>query len=118
MSPSLTPAILTSIASRRSSPFDLTARLLLGAGAVATALWLGLSYRSELLQTQAEFVAIQGKAATAAQTAEALQKARQARAFQPDTRPKLVEWLVLHFQGRDRQAQSVAEGGARRETWK
>jgi predicted Zn-dependent protease len=79
----------------------------MASAAVAAAVWLTLSYRSERLQTAADRVAIKGENIPAAEAREALRKARQARALQPDSDPKLLEWLLLRFLGRNREAEAL-----------
>jgi len=76
--------------------------------AIAAVAWLALSYRSERLQTEVERVVLKGENIPAAEARAALRKARQARALQPDSRPKLVEWLLLRFLLRNREAENLA----------
>jgi hypothetical protein len=85
-------------------------------------IWLALSYRSERLQSEVERVTIKGEAITAVEAEEALRKVRDARAFQSDSGPKFLEWLLLHLRGRDRQADALAveivrDEPANAETW-
>ena len=76
--------------------------------AIAAVAWLTLSYRSERLQTEVERAVLKGENIPAAEARTALRKARQARALQPDSRPKLVEWLLLRFLRRNREAENLA----------
>jgi hypothetical protein len=94
----------------------------MASAAVAAVIWLALSYRSERLQSEVERVTIKGEAITAVEAEEALRKVRDARAFQSDSGPKFLEWLLLHLRGRDRQADALAveivrDEPANAETW-
>jgi hypothetical protein len=79
----------------------------MAAAAIAAVVWLALSYRSERAMTEAEHVAIKGENVPAPEAKAALQKARQARMLQPDSRPKLLEWLLLRFLRRNREAEAL-----------
>jgi hypothetical protein len=79
----------------------------MAAAAVAAVVWLALSYRSERVLTEAELVAIKGENVPAAEAKAAVRKARQARTLQPDSRPKLLEWLLLRFLRRNREAEAL-----------
>jgi hypothetical protein len=80
----------------------------MASAAAAAVVWLALSYRSERLETEADQVAIKGEHVPAAEAREALRKARQARTLQPDSGPKLLEWLLLRFLHRNREAEALA----------
>jgi predicted Zn-dependent protease len=75
--------------------------------AAAAVIWLALSYRSERLKTDAERVVNKGENIPAAEARSALRKARQARALRADSEPKLLEWLLLRFMGRNREAEAL-----------
>jgi predicted Zn-dependent protease len=79
----------------------------MAAAAIAAVVWLALSYRSERLQTDADLVAIKGENVPPAEAREALRKAREARTLQPDAGPKLLEWLLLRFLRRNREAEAL-----------
>jgi predicted Zn-dependent protease len=75
--------------------------------AIAAVAWLALSYRSERLLTDGERVALKGENVPPAEAKDALRKARDARTLQPDSRPKLLEWLLLRFLRRNREAEAL-----------
>jgi hypothetical protein len=85
----------------------------MAAAALAAVVWLTLSYRSDRIQAQAEVSALKGDAISDGEARAGVRKARQARAFQPDAGPLLLEWLLLDLQGRHRESEAVARRVAR-----
>lgn len=79
----------------------------LAAGAVAT--WLGLSFVSERLESEASRVVFGEGRVFSAHVDDALPKARRARRLQPDAEPRLLEWALLHRAGRLRESEAVLE---------
>jgi hypothetical protein len=96
-------------------------RAVLAVAALAAAVWLGLSFRSAHLDQQAANVALAKRASPAA-VDRAVRQIRQARAWQPDAAPKLLEWR-LELRRRHRGAadallkQVVAAEPANAEAW-
>ena len=97
------------------------ARTVLALAALGVALWLAVSFRSAHLQQQAANVALAKRPSPAA-VDQAIRKVRQARAWQPDATPKLVEWSLDFRRGRRGAAaallkQVVASEPANAEAW-
>jgi hypothetical protein len=97
------------------------ARTVLVLAALGVALWLAVSFRSAHLQQQAANVALEKRPSPAA-VDQAIRKVRQARAWQPDAAPKLVEWRLDFRRGRRGAAaallkQVVASEPANAEAW-
>lgn len=93
----------------------MVARLLLAAAALAAAIWLGLSYRSERHEVRALGVALTPARVGRAELDRALRDARAAQAYRPDAGPRLVEWRLLYRSGRRREAVGVLEREVRSE---
>jgi hypothetical protein len=96
-------------------------RTVLALAALGMALWLAVSFRSAHLDQQAANVALAKRASPAA-VDKAIRQIRQARAWQPDAAPKLLEWR-LEMRRRQRGPadallrQVVASEPANAEAW-
>lgn len=96
-------------------------RTVLALAALAMALWLALSFRSAHLDQQAANVALTKRASPAA-VDKAIRQIKQARAWQPDAAPKLLQWRLELRRGHRRTAdallkQVVASEPANAEAW-
>ncbi|HEX2234346.1 MAG TPA: hypothetical protein VHG69_13385 [Thermoleophilaceae bacterium] len=108
------PAILPTIDAPVAQPPGLAARLTLAAAAVGAAAWLGISLAFKHGEVEAFVTAING-GGSPAENAEARRMARNARRFQPDSGPKLVEAALLTQRGRRREAQLLLQDVVRME---